>query len=288
MLGVVLAFIPFVVTLTAILGLRMKTHKAGLLGTACTWVIAILYSKTPITLLIYSWIYGILVPLSYTLAGFAAWFMTYHMMYHGCFEDIQESIKRMKGGLVYKVFFLCFGLGVMMLSSGAGFTWLAVVLNDMGISPWAVSILIEGSADPLTQYAYYATPVVVPTLLFGEMFGQAEICQCALSKHCYRCGYCHIHCQCEEGPTPTVKFWLIEKHGKIAPRNLGDLLIGGKKFESLVDYAEAYMALVRAEQYDTEKVLLIQHGAFDTLLSFVYGKDIFKEVDRLLDAPKSR
>jgi hypothetical protein len=116
-------------------------------------------------------IYGILVPLSYTLAGFAAWFMTYHMMYHGCFEDIQESIKRMKGGLVYKVFFLCFGLGVMMLSSGAGFTWLAVVLNDMGISPWAVSILIEGSADPLTQYAYYATPVVVPTLLFGEMFG---------------------------------------------------------------------------------------------------------------------
>ena len=128
----------------------------------------------------------------------------------------------------------------------------------------------------------------VPRTLFGEMFGQAEICQCALSKHCYRCGYCHIHCQCEEGPTPTVKFWLIEKHGKIAPRNLGDLLIGGKKFESLVDYAEAYMALVRAEQYDTEKVLLIQHGAFDTLLSFVYGKDIFKEVDRLLDAPKSR
>jgi len=171
MLGVVLAFIPFVVTLTAILGLRIKTHKAGLLGTACTWVIAILYSKMPLTLLIYSWIYGILVPLSYTLAGFAAWFMTYHMMYHGCFEDIQESIKRMKGGLVYKVFFLCFGLGVMMLSSGAGFTWLAVVLNDMGISPWAVSILIEGSADPLTQYAYYATPVVVPTLLFGEMFG---------------------------------------------------------------------------------------------------------------------
>ena len=41
----------------------------------------------------------------------------------------------------------------------------------MGISPWAVSILIEGSADPLTQYAYYATPVVVPTMIFGEQFG---------------------------------------------------------------------------------------------------------------------
>jgi len=171
MLGVALALVPFLVTLTAILVLKVKTHWAGFLGTACTWVIAIFYSRTPLYLLPWAWIYGILVPLSYTLAGFAAWFMTYHMMYHGCFEDIQESIKRMKGGLVFKVFFLCFGLGVMMLSSGAGFTWLAVVLSDMGISPWAVSILIEGSADPLTQYAYYATPVVVPTLLFGKEFG---------------------------------------------------------------------------------------------------------------------
>jgi L-lactate permease len=171
MLGTILAFIPLVVTLTAILGFRVKTHWAGLLGTTLTWLIAIFYSKTPFILLIASWIYGILVPMSYTFAGIAAWYMTYHMMYHGCFEDIQEAIKRMKGGLVFKTFFLCFGLGVMMLSSGAGFTWLAVVLNDMGISPWAVSILIEGSADPLTQYAYYATPVVVPTLLYGEEFG---------------------------------------------------------------------------------------------------------------------
>lgn len=171
MLGTILAFIPFLVTLTAILGFKIKTHWAGLLGTAITWVIAIFYSKTPLFLLVASWIYGILVPMSYTFAGIAAWYMTYHMMYHGCFNDIQEAIKRMKGGLVFKTFFLCFGLGVMMLSSGAGFTWLAVVLNDMGISPWAVSILIEGSADPLTQYAYYATPVVVPTLLYGEEFG---------------------------------------------------------------------------------------------------------------------
>ena len=171
MLGAYLAFIPFVVTLTAILKFKMKTHKAGLLGTAITWFIAIFYSKTSVWLLAAAWVYGILVPLSYTLAGFAAWYMTYHMMFHGCFDHIQEGIKRMKGGLVFKTFFLCFGMGVMMLSSGAGFTWLAVVLNDMGISPWAVSILIEGSADPLTQYAYYATPVVVPTLLYGEMFG---------------------------------------------------------------------------------------------------------------------
>ena len=171
MLGAILAFIPFVVTLTAILKFRMKTHKAGLLGTVITWIIAIVYSKTSISLLFASWIYGILVPMSYTFAGFAAWYMTYHMMFHGCFDDIQEGIKRMKGGLVFKTFFLCFGMGVMMLSSGAGFTWLAVVLNDMGISPWAVTILIEGSADPLTQYAYYATPVVVPTLLYGEQFG---------------------------------------------------------------------------------------------------------------------
>jgi L-lactate permease len=171
MLGVVIAFIPLAVTLTAILGFKIRTHYAGLLGTLTTWIVAIFYSKTDPFLLPMAWIYGILVPLSYFLVSIPTWIMTYHMMYYDCFTDIQEALKRMKGSQVYKVFFLCFGLGITMLSSGAGFTWLAVVLNDMGISPWAVTILIEGSADPLTQYAYYATPVTVPTLLFGEEYG---------------------------------------------------------------------------------------------------------------------
>jgi L-lactate permease len=171
LIGVALALLPLVVTMTAILAFRVKTHWAGLLGTALTWIVAIGYSKTDPYLLPLAWIYGILVPISYFLVSIATWLMTYHMMFHGCFEDIQEAIKRMPGGTVYKVFFLCFGLGTMMLSSGAGFTWLAVVLNDMGISPWALSILIEGSADPFTQYAYYATPVTVPTLLFGREYG---------------------------------------------------------------------------------------------------------------------
>ena len=140
MIGVALALLPLVVTMTAILGFRVKTHWAGLLGTALTWIVAIGYSKTDPYLLPLAWIYGILVPISYFLVSIATWLMTYHMMFHGCFEDIQEAIKRMPGGTVYKVFFLCFGLGTMMLSSGAGFTWLAVVLNDMGISPWALSI----------------------------------------------------------------------------------------------------------------------------------------------------
>lgn len=171
MLGVVLALVPLVVTMAAILVFRVKTHWAGLLGTVLTWIIAVGYSGTDPYLLPLAWIYGILVPISYFLVSIATWLMTYHMMFHGCFGDIQEAIKRMPGGTVYKVFFLCFGLGTMMLSSGAGFEWLAVVLSDMGISPWALSILIEGSADPFTQYAYYATPVTVPALLFGREYG---------------------------------------------------------------------------------------------------------------------
>ncbi len=171
MIGVLLALVPLIVTLTAILGFKIKTHWAGLLGTIVTWVVAIGYSGTPLYLLPFAWLFGILVPISYFLTRIATWLMTYHMMYYGCFEDIQGALKRMRGGTVFKTFFLCFGLGTMMLSSGAGFTWLAVVLHDMGISPWALSILIEGSADPLTQYAYYATPVMVPTLLFGGEFG---------------------------------------------------------------------------------------------------------------------
>ena len=171
MLGVLLALAPLVVTMIAIIVFKMKTHWAGLLGTALTWIIALVYSGMDPYLLPFAWIFGILVPITYFFVDIVTWLMTYHMMYHGCFEDIQEALKRMQGGTVYKIFFLCFGLGVMMLSSGAGFTWLAVVLSDMGISPWAMSILLEGSADPFTQYAYYATPVTVPILLFGREFG---------------------------------------------------------------------------------------------------------------------
>jgi hypothetical protein len=171
LIGVILALIPLFATMTAILVFKMKTHWAGLLGTIFTWIIAIAYCGTDLYLLPLAWIFGILVPLSYFLVSIAAWFMTFHMMYHGCFEDIQEALKRMRGGTVFKTFFLCSGLGTMMLSSGAGFEWLSVVLKDMGISPWALSILIEGFVDPLNQYAYYATPVTVPTLLFGEELG---------------------------------------------------------------------------------------------------------------------
>jgi len=170
-LGVILALTPLVVTMIAIMVFKLKTHWAGLLGTALTWIIALAYSGMDPYLLPLAWIFGVLVPITYFFVDIVTWLMTYHMMYHGCFEDIHEALKRMQGGTVYKIFFLCFGLGVMMLSSGAGFTWLAVVLRDMGISPWAMSILLEGSADPFTQYAYYATPVTVPTLLFGREFG---------------------------------------------------------------------------------------------------------------------
>lgn len=126
--------------------------------------------------------------------------------------------------------------------------------------------------------------------MLDNLFGTGQICQCGLSKHCYRCGRCHTHCQCEEGPTPTVKFWLIEKHGKIEPRKaVLELHKGGlESFQSLVDYAMAYMDLVRSEQYTEDKAAKFNIAAFKALLTFVYGEDIFKEINRLLDAQTGR
>jgi len=80
MLGVVFALIPLIVTMTAILAFKLKTHWAGLLGTILTWIIAVGYSGTSPYLLPFAWIYGILVPISYFLVSIAAWLMTYHMM----------------------------------------------------------------------------------------------------------------------------------------------------------------------------------------------------------------
>ena len=57
MIGVILALLPLVVTMTAILVFRVKTHWAGLLGTALTWIVAIGYSKTDPYLLPLAWIY---------------------------------------------------------------------------------------------------------------------------------------------------------------------------------------------------------------------------------------
>lgn len=119
---------------------------------------------------------------------------------------------------------------------------------------------------------------------FDEMFGQSAVCQCALSKHCYRCVHCHIHCECEEGPTPSAKFWLIEKHGKTDRRNIPDMLMDKGTIEDVIDYVMGYIDLVRSEQYNEDKVAKFETSAFKVLLEWVYGKDIFKEISRLVDA----
>lgn len=117
------------------------------------------------------------------------------------------------------------------------------------------------------------------------------VCQCSLYKHCYRCNHCHFHCTCgtEKGPTPTVKSWLIEKHGKTEIREAAlTLAEADTNLQSLVDYATAYMDLVRSEQYNEDAAAKLVVAAFDALLEFVYGKEIFAEKSRLLDAQKGR
>jgi len=64
MIGGILALVPLIITMTAILAFKVKTHWAGLLGTVATWVVAIGYSRTDVYLLPLA-VFGILVPISY-------------------------------------------------------------------------------------------------------------------------------------------------------------------------------------------------------------------------------
>ena len=68
------------------------------------------------------------------------------------------------------------------------------------------------------------------------------------------------------GPTPTVKFWLIEKHGKT---EIGEgaltLAEADTNLQSLVDYATAYMDLVRSEQYNEDQERRFKDSAFSSL-----------------------
>jgi L-lactate permease len=174
LIGLLLALIPLAVMFAGIIVFKWTTHKAGLLSTLLAIGISFAYSGTSIQILIMGWVYGILVTHKYTLAYVFSFFLTFYMMTNGCFDVIRKAMKRMPGGIVFKIYFLCFGLGILMLSAGAGIDWIAVVLDSFGIGAWAVPILVDGSCDAFSQFAYLATPITVPVAVYGKQFGFTE------------------------------------------------------------------------------------------------------------------
>ena len=174
MIGIALALIPLVSMFSGILILKWPVHKAGLLSTGLTILISFLYSGTSVTLLVYGWLYGILIIHRYILAYFGSFFLTFYLMTNGCFEVIGKNLKRLPGGIVYKVFLLSFGVAILMLSAGAGIDWIAMVYAQMGMGTWAIPVLIDGACDAFSQFAYLSTPITVPTTVYGETFGFTE------------------------------------------------------------------------------------------------------------------
>jgi len=174
LIGVLLGLIPLVFMFTGIMVLKWPTHKAGLLSTALALIISFIFSGTSIPILAAGWLYGILVIHKYTLAWICSFFLTFYMLTNGCFDIIRDALKRMPGGKVFKIYFLCFGIGILMLSAGAGIDWIAMVLSSYGINAWAVPILVDGSCDAFSQFAYLSTPITVPVQVFGKTFGFTE------------------------------------------------------------------------------------------------------------------
>lgn len=174
LLGVLLGLVPLVVLFSGIIVLRWPVHKAGLLSVSLTMVISFFYSGTSPIILVYGWLYGILIIHKYTLANMMSFILAFYMLSHGCFQVIGNAFRRMPGGVVYKVYFLGFGIAILMLSAGAGIDWIAIVLNQMGIGTWAIPILIDGSCDAFSHFAYLSTPITVPTAVYGSTFGFTE------------------------------------------------------------------------------------------------------------------
>ena len=154
--------------------LKWPTHKAGLLSTMLSLALSYGFSGTSLAILAAGWLYGILVIHKYTLAWICSFFLTFYMLSNGCFDVIREALKRMPGGKVFKIYFISFGIGILMLSAGAGIDWIAVVLSSYGVSAWAVPILVDGSCDAFSQFAYLSTPITVPVQVYGKMFGFTE------------------------------------------------------------------------------------------------------------------
>jgi len=121
MIGVILALVPLIVTLTAILVFKVKTHWAGLLGTMVTWAVAIGYSGTPLYLLPLAWIFGILVPISYFLARIVTWLMTYHIVANIGITDIRKLMKNVAligaYGEEYKALRRTFIIGIIITAA---------------------------------------------------------------------------------------------------------------------------------------------------------------------------
>lgn len=171
MLGILLGLMPLAIMFAGIIVLRWPVHKAGLLSVALTMTVSWVYSGTSPGVLAAGWLYGILIIHKYTLANLGSFILSFYMMSNGCFDVIGEALRNMRGGRVFKVFFLCFGIAILMLSAGAGIDWIAIVLSQLGIGSWAIPVLIDGSCDSFSQFAYLSTPITIPATVYGPTFG---------------------------------------------------------------------------------------------------------------------
>lgn len=169
-----MALVPLTCMFVCITILKWPTHKAGLLSTILSLALSYGFSGTSFAILAAGWLYGILVIHKYTLAWICSFFLTFYMLSNGCFDVIRNALKRMPGGKVFKIYFLSFGIGILMLSAGAGIDWIAMVLSSYGVSAWAVPILVDGSCDAFSHFAYLSTPITVPVQVYGKTFGFTE------------------------------------------------------------------------------------------------------------------
>lgn len=174
MIGVILGLAPLLTLFTGIIVLKWPVHKSGLISVLLTMAVSYVYSGTSPALLAYGWIYGILIIHKYTLANTMSFILAFYMLSSGCFQTIVNAFRRIPGGPVYKVYFLGFGIAILMLSAGAGIDWIAIVLHQMGIGTWAIPILIDGSCDAFSHFAYLSTPITVPTAVYGATYGFTE------------------------------------------------------------------------------------------------------------------
>ena len=77
----------------------------------------------------------------------------------------------MGGSRVLQVFFLCGGLGVLIIAAGVTYTFLPIILYELGFSAWTCPALIGMCSDPLSQFAFLSIPITVPADIFGMEYG---------------------------------------------------------------------------------------------------------------------
>jgi lactate permease len=167
-----MAILPILIVLIGMLLFSRSGVFMSVVGWIFAAVVAWLYFKTPLDVVIGASIYGIIKAFAITFAVAFTMLMIFIMKETGALEEIVKTIRSITKDKIQQTLFIGMGFGSLATSLGvvtpALFPPVFIALGFTPLAAVAISILCY---DPLTSFALLSIPITLPARVAWGPFG---------------------------------------------------------------------------------------------------------------------